>query len=154
MAARQQPRTYPKDRAASSNARRRGPGSHAAEGPLRMHWGRLAALALVLIAGALYVGPLRDFFAQQDRYQRELASVNQLKTENAAFEAQLKAMHSSDWVVRQAREEFGLIPPGMQAFVITGLPDENAQRRAQSSPQDQSLSLLDRLKDLWTTLLQ
>ena len=53
----------------------RGPaaGGHAA--PPRLHLGRLAILVLVLIGASFYVSPLRDFFVQQDRYQKEAATL-------------------------------------------------------------------------------
>ena len=119
-----------------------------------MHWGRLALLALVLLAAALYVGPLRDFFAQQDRYQHELSTLQQLKHQNAAYHLQLSQMTTAGWVVRAAREDFQLVPPDEQAFVVKGLPGDEAQPHTGGSPTGQSLSILDRLKDLWSTLLQ
>lgn len=119
-----------------------------------MRWGRLAVLALVLLAAALYIGPLRDFFAQQDRYQRELATLQQLKQQNAAFRRQLAEMATAGWVIRTAREDFQLVPRDMQAFVVQGLPGDEARPRTHGTPAGQSLSLLNRLKDLWDTLLQ
>ncbi len=119
---------------------------------MRLHWGRLALLALVLFGAALYVGPLREFFAQQDRYQAEAATVGALKQQNAAYHQRLADIKDKQWVIRVAREDFALIPPGMQAFVVKGLPSE-PQPRTHNASEAQSLSLLGRLKDLWNTLL-
>ena len=119
---------------------------------MRLHWGRLALLVLVLFAAALYVGPLRDFFAQQDRYHKEASTLQQLKQQNAVYHQQLANVKDKQWVIKVAREEFALVPPGMQSFVVKGLPSEPAAR-THGSPSGQSLSLGDRLKDLWNTLL-
>ena len=121
---------------------------------MRVRWGRLALLALVLLAAALYIGPLRDFFTQQDRYQREAAALQQLKQQNAALHRQLAVMGTAGWVIRTARADFQLVPPDMQAFVVKGLPGDETRPRTHGSPSGQSLSILDRLKDLWSTLAQ
>ena len=60
------------DRPGLSSPRRHARG-HAA--PPRLHLGRLAILVLVLIGASFYVSPLRDFFVQQDRYQKEAATL-------------------------------------------------------------------------------
>jgi len=140
-------------RATGSSSRRRAARPRTARSSgVRLHWGRLALLALVLLGAALYVGPLRDFFAQQDRYQTEAAVVQGLKQQNAAYHQRLADIKDKEWVIRVAREEFALVPPGMQAFVVTGLPSE-PQPRTHGTPSGQSFSLVDRLKDLWNTLL-
>jgi cell division protein FtsB len=133
---------------ASARTRRAAPSS------LRVNWLRLALLALVLIAAALYVGPLREFFAQQDRYQREVATLEQLKQQNVAYERLIAEIHTKAWVLRTAREDFQLVPPGTQPFVITGLPGDEETPVTTGTPSAQSLSLPQRLKDLWETLLQ
>lgn len=119
----------------------------------RVHWGRLAVLAIVLLAGALYVGPLREFFAQQDRCQRELGTLQQLQQQNRAFKRQIAEINSKAWVLRTARENLGLVPPGTQSFVVEGLPDEEPEPVTRGTPSAQSLSLLQRLQDLWQTIL-
>ena len=129
---------------AASPARRQTSRSRAARSSsVRLHWGRLALLVLVLFAAALYVGPLRD---------KEASTLQQLKQQNAAYHQQLANVKDKQWVIKVAREEFALVPPGMQSFVVKGLPSEPAAR-THGSPSGQSLSLGDRLKDLWNTLL-
>jgi hypothetical protein len=132
----------------SSGARRR------AGGPLRARWGRVAVLALILIAAGLYYTPLRDFFTQQDRYSKELASAQAFKADNKAIEEQIAAMHGKQWVVREARSQFQLVPEGMQAFVITGLPSDEEAPRPIAAPKQQTLTWGDRLRDLWDALLR
>jgi hypothetical protein len=146
-------------RASGSSARRASPArrqtsrSRASRPPgVRLHWGRLALLALVLFGAALYVGPLRDFFAQQDRYHKEASTLQVLKQQNAAYHQQLANVKDKQWVIKMAWEEFELVPPGMQSFVVKGLPSA-PEARTHGSPSGQSLSLGDRLKDLWNTLL-
>ncbi len=109
---------------------------------------------LVLAAVGLYYAPLREFFAQQDRYQTELAELTELKAQNETMERQLAAMHSKAWVVREARREFQLIPQGMQAFVITDLPDAPVTPVPTLQQAPRSLDLGERLSDLWDLLLR
>ena len=122
--------------------------------PIRLNLGRLAVLVLLLVAAAFYVAPLRAFFTQQDRYQREAAVLEREQRENQALKQQLERMDSRDFVVRQAREEFQLVPAGMQAFVVKGLPEDRLPRqpRADTSPAPATPSIVERLRDLWQTL--
>ena len=83
---------------------------------------RLVALALLLVAAALYVSPLRAFFAQQDRYDRQVASLSQAKAVNGALHGEIERMRTRDFITRQAREQYQLVPAGLQAFVVKGLP--------------------------------
>lgn len=135
-----------------SSARRRTPPRSSRSSGVRLHWGRLALLALVLFGAALYVGPLRDFFAQQDRYHKEASTLQELKQTNAAYRTRLANIKDKQWVIRVARERSALVPPNMQSFVVQGFPTEPAAK-THGSPSGQSLSLGDRLKDLWDTLL-
>jgi hypothetical protein len=57
-------------------------------------------------------------------------------------------------VLRTAREDFQLVPPGTQPFVVTGLPGDETAPVTSGTPSGQSLSLAQRLQDLWQTLLQ
>ena len=72
-----------------------------------------------------------------------------------AFHAhsQIIDMHSAAYIERQAREQWQLVPAGLQAFVVKGLP----QSSPSSSPTGATtgrlhLSLSARLGDLWHTL--
>lgn len=129
-------------------AARRCPG-----GPLRTRWGRVGVLVLVLVAAGLYYSPLREYFGQQDRYAEEAAVLTVLKRQNKAMEEQLEAMRGELWVVREARAQFQLVPRGMQAFVVNGLPSDEEVAEPAARPVKQSLTWADRLKDLFETLL-
>jgi cell division protein FtsB len=118
-----------------------------------LHAGRLAVLALVLIAAAFYVQPLRAFFTQQDRYLDEVAVLDQARADNLVLKERVARLKTRDYITRQAREEFQLAPPGMQVFVVKGLPEDDGdfadlgERPPASTP-----SLGERLRDLWRTL--
>jgi len=127
---------------------------HTGTGPLRAHWGRVGILILVLVAAGLYYAPLRDFFAQQDRQQKEAATLAELKRQNKAMEEQIAAMKSEAWLIREARSQFQLVPRGMQAFVVDGLPSDEELPKQEVQPVAQSLSWGDRLRDLFDTLLR
>jgi cell division protein FtsB len=117
---------------------------------------RLAVLVLLLVAAALYVSPLRAFFAAQDGYFGQRAALSELQAANRALRTQIADLHSAAYIEREAREQFQLVPAGLQAFVVKGLP------RAATSPAPTSvagsaplrLSLGARLSDLWHTLRQ
>ena len=101
--------------------------------PVRLHPGRLAVLVLGFVAASFFVAPLRAFFAQQDRYQREVVALAQARAQN---ESRPSGDHGHrEYVTRQAREEFQLVPRGMQAFVIKGLPQTDDQAQAVAAPK-------------------
>jgi len=124
--------------------------------PVELRPWRLAALGLLLVAAALYVSPLRAFFVQQDRYQREVATLAQARTENQALHTQIVRMRTKDFITRQARLQYQLVQPGMQAFVVKGLPEPSSSAMPgtdeQAAPKVPSMTLPERLQDLWRTL--
>jgi cell division protein FtsB len=127
----------------------------AARAPVDVHWGRLGLLALVLVAAALYVSPLRSFFTQQTRYAQQTAALQSAKQQNVALKSELAKLQTVPYVSQLAREQFLVVPPGMQAFVITGLPqDDTPATDSQPPPVSGSMSVLQRLVDLWRTLLR
>lgn len=114
------------------------------------------ALVLLLVAVALYVAPLRDFFAQQDRYHDEVAALESAKVENEALQHQAELLASKDYIAQRARTDGLLVPPGSQAFVVKGLPDEDDLEPftlPSDTPATGSVSVLERVEDLWRTLL-
>ena len=86
-----------------------------AKAPVQIKVGRLGLLILLLIAAALYVSPLRAFFAQQDRYTHEVAQLNKARSDNAALKAELAKVDTKQYILETARENFQLVPAGMQA---------------------------------------
>jgi cell division protein FtsB len=110
---------------------------------------------LLLVAAAFYVAPLRAFFAQQNRHSSAVAQLTQTKQQNAALKAEIDHLRSAEYVAEKARADFQLVPSGMQAFVVKGLPQEQAgASSAQLGPVSGSMSIADRIRDLWSTLLR
>ncbi len=124
--------------------------------PVRVHPGRLAVLVLGIVAASFFVSPLRAFFAQEDRYQQELVALRQARAQNTELKAELATMGTKEYVVRQAREDFQLVPPGVQAFVVKGLPRETVGSASPAKPASQAraLSVVERLADLWHTIIE
>jgi cell division protein FtsB len=121
----------------------------------RLHLGRLAILILVLIGASFYVAPLRAFFTQQDRYQHEVAALQAARADNAAYRVEVQLLGTRDYVAQRARLDSNLVPPHTQLFAIKGLPGNDSVapvvRDAKASAG--SISVLDRINDLWRTLL-
>lgn len=113
-------------------------------------------LILVLIAAALYVEPLRDYFAQQDRYQRAEGALEAAQAENAALRGEIDRLGTDAYIAELARSELQMVPAGMQAFVVKGLPgaqSESASAEGQAVVEER-LSPFERLADLWRTLTE
>lgn len=122
----------------------------------RPQLGRLALLALVLIGAAFYVSPLRDFFRQQDRYEKAAAQLQAARQDNAALEREVKLLNTKAYIAQLARSDANLVPKDTQLFVIKGLPGKEAEAASSGpgAPVEASISVLDRLDDLWHTLLR
>ena len=136
--------------------RRGGRRAHGRGGAPRLHLGRLVILVLVLIGASFYVAPLRAFFAQQDRYQHAADSLQAARADNAAFDLQMKLLTTKTYVAQAARADSMLVPPDTQVFVVKGLPGDDAEPvvRSSTEPTAGSISVLDRVEDLWRTLLR
>jgi cell division protein FtsB len=121
----------------------------------RLHLGRLVILVLVLIGASFYVAPLRAFFVQQDRYQHASDALQAARTDNAAYDLQMKLLTTKTYVAQAARADSMLVPPDTQVFVVKGLPGGDAEPvvRSSTTPTAGSISVLDRIEDLWRTLL-
>jgi cell division protein FtsB len=112
-------------------------------------------LLLLLIGASFYVSPLRAFFTQQDRFQHESEALAAARAQNEAYKTQVELLTRKDYVAQLARADSMLVPPGTQVFVIKGLP-EAAEEPAEGSAEPASagsISVFDRLDDLWRTLL-
>ena len=121
----------------------------------RLHLGRLVILVLVLIGASFYVAPLRAFFAQQDRYQHAAAALQAARADNAAYDLQVHLLTTKTYIAQAARADSMLVPPHTQVFVVKGLPGDDAEPvvRSSAAPAAASISVLDRVEDLWRTLL-
>ncbi|HET6494796.1 MAG TPA: hypothetical protein VFH61_05465 [Thermoleophilia bacterium] len=113
-------------------------------------------LVLLLVAASFYLGPLRQFFVQQDRYQKEAAALEVARADNAALKRQIVLLNNEDYIRQQALTGSMLAQPDTQVFVVNGLPGRADKDVSQthSAVADSSFSVLDRLEDLWRTLLR
>jgi hypothetical protein len=98
---------------------------------------------------------LQAFFVQQDRYQHAADALQAARADNAAYALQMKLLTTKTYVAQVARADSMLVPPGTQVFVVKGLPGDDAEPvvRSSSAPTADSISVLDRVEDLWRTLL-
>ena len=136
--------------------RRSGGPSHGRRVAPRLHLGRLLVLVLLLIGASFYVAPLQAFFTQQDRYQQAAQALQAARADNVAFDREMKLLSTKTYVAQVARADFQLVPPDTQVFVIKGLPGDAAEPlvRSATAPATGSISVLDRVEDLWRTLLR
>jgi hypothetical protein len=118
----------------------------------RLSVGRLALLVLVLVAASFYLGPLREFFAQQDRFQQKTVALAAARADNTALKREVELLKTDSYIAQRSQ----LVEPGTQVFVIKGLQGraEEDAARADPAPTASSISVLDRVEDLWRTLLQ
>lgn len=105
----------------------------------------MVGLALVTLA-FLGVFPVRAYLDQR----RDIAAAEEraavLREENDKLAAQAKALGSDEGVEQLAREHFGLVLPGEEAFIVTfdapadaggaGALDAGAEGAARSDPDD------------------
>ena len=136
--------------------RRGGKRAHGRGAAPRLHLGRLAILVLVLVGASFYVAPLQAFFAQQDRYQHAADALQAARADNAAFDLRMQLLTTKTYVAQVARAGSMLVPPDTQVFLIKGLPGDDAEPLVRSAtvPTTGSISVLDRVEDLWRTLLR
>ena len=126
-----------------------------ARSTVQIKWLRLGMLVLVLIAASLYVTPLRDFFTQQTKYAQQRAILSAARRENRALTAQVAKLKTTQFVLETAREDYQLVPSGMQGFVVKGLPRvKTTADVTDATPGPVKMSLGERLSDLWHTILQ
>jgi cell division protein FtsB len=93
-------------------------------GPARVRWDRLSRLALVCVGGALlylYAGAGLALFSTWREARGDAAQVVALERHHTTLEAQRAALESPQTLVRDARR-LGMVRPGEQTYVITGLP--------------------------------
>ena len=138
-----------------TRSQRRAPSGGVRHHAPRPHLGRLALLALVLIGAAFYVSPLRDFFAQQNRYEKAAAQLEAARSDNSALEREVKLLTTKAYIAQRARSDANLVPRDTELFVIKGLPGKELEVSAskRTAPVQASISVFDRVEDLWRTLL-
>jgi len=86
----------------------------------------------VVSVGVLFVGvfPTQDYLEQRAATRRSQAELDAIREERRRIEAQRAELRTDEEIERRAREEFGYVKPGEEAYNILpgrteplGLPD-------------------------------
>ncbi len=88
----------------------------------------LVLLAVVAGASYAFVFPTRTYLQQQHAIAAERQVVATLRSEDSKLAAEVKSLHSDATIERLARQEFGLVSPGQQAFSVLPSPPAPAPR--------------------------
>jgi len=83
----------------------------------------LVAVSIALVAGLfLFVFPTRTYLAQRSSLAHEQALVSQLAAQNQSLSTQVRSLNSDGEIERIAREQYGLVRPGQEAYAILPAP--------------------------------
>jgi len=80
------------------------------------------AFAVIMGAAYLFVFPMRTYLGQKEAIASERQTVAVLARENAALSAEKAALGTKATIEQIAREEYGLVMPGQQAFMVLPSP--------------------------------
>ncbi len=89
-----------------------------------MRWDRVGAVAMLCVLGALlylYASAGVSVLSAWKEARSDSAQVAALERQHAALEAQRAALSAPGTLVKEARH-LGMMRPGEQTYVITGLP--------------------------------
>ena len=86
---------------------------------------RLAAVAVLVLMAALYVGPVEKYLRVQRELQQQRALVANLERAHGALNLRLAALHGKAAIVECARAR-GWVFPGEQSLIVTGVPQTDA----------------------------
>ncbi|HUN78541.1 MAG TPA: septum formation initiator family protein [Solirubrobacteraceae bacterium] len=90
----------------------------------RVRWNRLGRLAMVCVLGALlylYIGAGLNLLSSWREARQDSAQVEVLERQHRTLEAQHATLLSPGTIDAEARA-LGMVKPGEQFFVVTGLP--------------------------------
>jgi cell division protein FtsB len=82
------------------------------------------ALVLLVLGGAMYlfVFPARTYLAQKQAIAAEEQTVAVLRAEDSKLTSQSSALQDSATIEQIARQQYGLVKPGQQAFMVLPAP--------------------------------
>lgn len=108
------------------------------------------ALGLLLLVGAMYLFayPARTYLQQRQAMALQERTISVLKDENAKLTSEKAALQSDGTIEQIARQEYGLVMPGQQAFMVLPSPAPAAHRApalAKHSPWYASLEFWHQL---------
>jgi len=77
-------------------------------------------LGLLVLLGALYlfVLPARTYLAQKHDIALQEQTIAALRSENSKLAAQRAALQDDTTIEQIARQQYGLVKPGQQAFMV------------------------------------
>jgi cell division protein FtsB len=83
-----------------------------------------AGLAVIIFLGAAYffVFPARTYLAQKSSIALEQRTISVLRTENSKLAHERRDLNRDATVQQIAREDYGLVKPGQQAFMVLPSP--------------------------------
>jgi cell division protein FtsB len=90
----------------------------------RVRWdrlGRIAMLGVIAVIACLYLSAGIRFLSSWRESRRDRAQVSSLEAQNHRLQRQHAALASPGTVQAEARR-LGMIHPGEQAYVVSGLP--------------------------------
>jgi cell division protein FtsB len=93
---------------------------------------RWLALAVVGLVAFLYYRPLTSYFHARSDLVRAQAELRTLQAQQARLERRLAAQ-TSDATLRREARRLGYIRPGERLFIVKGIPEWRASRRAATS---------------------
>jgi len=109
-----------------SSRRRRSRGNLAKRSPTprrRLIW---PILASVVFVGVLFVAvfPTQTLLGQQSEADEKRAELESVESRNAELQSRVAELEDPDYIEQLAREEFGLVKPGEESYVIVPPAEE------------------------------
>jgi cell division protein FtsL len=92
----------------------------------------LFLVLFVLAATAVY--PLRQYVAQQARIERLQAKQDALQAANARLAYERGRLNDPAYVEQLAKQDFHMVKPGEQAWLLTGMPPADKVAPAAAKP--------------------
>lgn len=84
-------------------------------------------LATVFLAGVLLLAvfPTRLYLSQRSQAEDKREELEQIEARNAELEARMRRLEDPAYVELLAREQFGLVFPGEEAYAVVPPPEEH-----------------------------
>jgi cell division protein FtsB len=92
----------------------------------RLVWPAVFAVAFVVVL-VVAVFPTRTYLAQRASTAEAEARLAELEEQNHALERRIESLGEPEEIERLAREEFGLVMPGEEAYHILPLPADDVE---------------------------
>lgn len=95
-------------------------------------------LAVLALVGVLFLAgfPARAYLAQRHERQRLASYVSSLASRNRALDEQVRRLGTDAEIERLAREQYGLVHPGEEAYVIVPDPVRPSGASGRPAPAD------------------